>query len=217
MLGLLRAIFASGGSAAAVPTERRLTHPRDIRTGDILKFAYLPQAELSNKEFEVAQINTYIYGNLCYPEIVLKGRAGELFYMMVEEEDGDEYLGICKKIPKPDFESVIGVEALEKILQKGLGGNLKLAWKLAGFEDWLVNNYAEVDDKVVGSFVKGDARYLSDEEMLRQEKFESYILEDKSGEFSIEIEVYASGEIEACATIYHELTALEEMWPSKNI
>ncbi len=211
MFGFLKAVFA--GKAEAVENVRRLTHPRDIRTGDIIKFAYLPQAELSNKEFEVAQINTYIYGDLCYPEIVLKGRAGELFYMMVEEEDGDEYLGICKKIPKADFESVIGAETLEKILQKGLGGKLKLAWKLAGFEDWLVNDYAEVDDNVIGAFVKGDARYLSDAEMNRQEKFTSHVLEDKSGEFCIEIEVYASGEIEACATIYHELSALEEMWP----
>jgi hypothetical protein len=216
MFSLLKAIFA-GGNGAGAQSERSLSHPRDIRTGDILKFGYLPQSELSNKEFEVAQINTYIYGDLCYPEIVLQGRAGELFYMMVEEEDGDEYLGICKKIPKADFESVIGEQSLDKILQKGLGGRLKLAWKLAEFEDWLVNDYAEVDDKIVGSFVKGDARYLSDAEMARQEKFSSYILQDKSGEYAIEIEVYASGEIEACATIYHELSALEEMWPSKNI
>jgi hypothetical protein len=213
-MGFLSNLFGGGGGAAKEQV-RRLSHPRDIRTGDILKFRYLDQPELSNTEFEVAQINTYIYGNLCYPELVLKDRTGTLLYMMYEEEDGEEYLALSKKIDKAKISDVIPSELMTSLRTWGTGKKINPASVPQGFEEWLVNNYREVDDDVKGAFVKGDARYLSDEDLQRQEHFTSYILEDDEGEYAIEIEVYETGETEMCATVYHDLQAIEEMWPAQ--
>jgi len=211
-MGFLKSLFGMGSSATSV---RKLSHPRDLRTGDIIKFGYVEQPDLSNTEFEVAQINTYIYGDLCYPELVLKDRSGNLLYMMVEEEDGEEYLELSKKIAKAQIQDLFGPWDITTIQQKGTGTQVKIASKLQGFEEWLVDSYTEVDDNVRGAFVKGDARYLSVGDINRQEKFTSHLLEDSTEDYAIEIEIYSTGEMEVCATIYHDIDEIEDMWPAK--
>lgn len=211
-MGFLKTLFGTGGSASSV---RKLSHPRDLRTGDIIKFGYVEQPDLSNTEFEVAQINTYIYGDLCYPELVLKDRSGNLLYMMVEEEDGEEYLELSKKISKAQIEGLFGPWDIATITQKGTGTKVNISAKPDGFKEWLVDSYVEVDDNVRGAFVKGDARYLSAEDINRQEKFTSHVLEDSTEDYAIEIEIYSTGETEVCATIYHDIDEIEDMWPAK--
>jgi hypothetical protein len=211
MAGFFKSLF---GSREPKSDARRLAHPRDLRQGDIIKFGYIEQPELSNTEFEVTQINTYIYGDLCYPELVLKDRYANLVYMMVEEEDGDEYLALCKKIQKSEVSEVIGDDAMTRILTRGTGAQIPILKKPSGLETWLVDSYRKVDDNVKGAFVKGDVRYLSVEDINRQEKFTSHILEDSSEEYAIEIEIYSTGETEVCATVYHDIDEIEEMWPS---
>jgi hypothetical protein len=211
MAGFFKFLFGTGEPERGV---RRLSHPRDLRQGDIIKFRYVEQPDISNKEFEVTQINTYIYGDLCYPELVLKDRSGHLIYMMVEEEDGDEYLALSKKIQKSEIAEIIGADAMGRIATKGTGARISIQSKPEELETWLADSYREVDDNVKGAFVKGDARYLSVEDINRQEKFTSHILEDPTEEYAIEIEIYNTGEIESCVTVYHEIDEIEEMWPS---
>jgi hypothetical protein len=212
MVGFFQSLFGSGEPKGSA---RRLSHPRDLREGDIIKFGYIEQPDLSNTEFEVSQINTYIYGDLCYPELVLKDRSGNLVYMMVEEEDGDEYLALCKKIQKSEVSEVIGDDdVLTRILTRGTGAQVPVLKKPSGLEAWLVDSYTEVDDSVRGAFVKGDARYLAEQDINRQEKFTSHILEDATEDYAIEIEIYSTGETEVCATVYHGIDEIEEMWPS---
>jgi hypothetical protein len=201
------------GSNKNEPKARKLTHPRDLRAGDIIKFRYVDQSDVSGKEFEVSQINTYLYGDLCYPELVLKDRSGHIIYLMVEEEDGEEYLALSKKVGKGNVSDVLNQEQLDEITQRGTGTKVKITNKPEGFGQWLVSNYKEVEDNIKGAFIKGDARYLSDAEINKQEKFSSHTLVDKSDEYAIEIELYDTGEVELSATVYLEISEIEEMWP----
>jgi hypothetical protein len=211
MPGLFRSLF--GGGKSSQPPVRRLTHPRDLRQGDIIRFGYLDQSELSNTQFEVAEINTYIYGDMCYPELVLKDDTGTLLYLMVEEEDGETWLALAKKIPKSMIEAIVDTATFGQILARGAGTKVQVHSKPDGFAAWLADGYREVDDRVTGDFVRGDARYLSPEALSRREHFTSYILEDPSEEFALEIEAYDTGEVEMCATVYHDVDAIAEMWP----
>ncbi len=201
------------GSGDGKPKARRLSHPRDLRAGDIIKFRYINQSDVSGKEFEVSQINTYIYGDLCYPELILKDRSGNIIYLMVEEEDGEEYLALSKKVGKGNVSDVLSQEQLDEITQRGTGTKVTVANKPEGFDEWLVSDYKEVEDGVKGAFIKGDARYLSNAEINQQEKFSSHTLVDKSDEYAIEIELYNTGEVELSATVYLEINEIEEMWP----
>jgi hypothetical protein len=210
MAGFFKNLF---GSRAGKSKPRKLPHPRDLRIGDIVKFQYIDQSDVSGKEFEVSQINTYLYDDLCYPELVLKDRSSNIIYLMVEEEDGDEYLALSKKVSKTQMSEIISHEDMSRILKQGSGIKIGIITKPLGFESWLTDNYRVVDNNIIGSFVKGDARYLSSEEINRQEHFTSYILENSDNEYGLEIEVYKTGETELSVTVYHDIEGIEEMWP----
>lgn len=209
-MSFFRSLFGSKNSHEKI---RKLSHPRDLRVGDIIKFGFMELSDVSTKEFEVSQINTYIYGDLCYPELILKDRRGDIIFMMVEEEDGDEYLALSKKVDKAKINEIISPNDMTAIQQKGNGTSISITSKPDDFTQWLVNSYQEVDDNIKGSFVKGDARYLSDEELRRQEKFSAYILEDQDGEYALEVEVYSTGETELSVTTYQDIEEIKEMWP----
>jgi len=213
MGGFFSRLFGGGGDDT--PPQPKLEHPRDLRAGDIIKLSYLKQSDISGKTFEVSQVNTYIYGNMCYPELILKDRTGNIVFLMVEEEDGEEYLAFSKKVGKTDLHEVLPTAQVEAILKQGTGTKVKIAGKPAGLEDWLVDKYTETDDHVKGMFLKGDARMLSDEEMKRTEPFSSHTLVDKSDKYALELECYDTGEMELSVTVYHEIREIEERWPGK--
>ncbi|MDX8384035.1 MAG: hypothetical protein R8M45_08135 [Ghiorsea sp.] len=212
MAGFFSRLF---GGAKDAKVERRLTHPRDLLPGDIIKFSFLDQQDISGQQFEVAQINTYLYSRLNYPELVLKDRSGNIVYLMVEEEDGEEYLAISKKIKKAQMSTVLDQKQLDAVMKRGTGTKITVASKPEGMEQWMVKKYVETDDHVKGSFVKGDTRTLSPAEASRKENFFSHTLVDPSDKFALEIEVYESGEQELCVTVYHDIDDIDEMWPAQ--
>ena len=134
---------------------------------------------------------------------------------MVEEENGEEYLAISKKIKKAQMSAVLEQKQLDAIMERGTGTKSTVASKPEGMESWMVNTYVETDDHVKGSFVKGDVRTLSPAEASRKESFFSHTLVDPSDKFALEIEVYESGEQELCVTVYHDIDEIDEMRPAQ--
>ena len=213
MFAFLKRFFSPSEKAETV---RRLTHPQQLQTGDILKFRFSNLPDISGKEFEVSTVNSYIYGDIGYSECVLKDRDNNLLYLMVEEEDGEEYLALSKKIDKSDLVKFISPSDLEAIKTKGLGTQVTCSVDaLKDMERWVTKSYEVVDADIKGSFVKGDIRFMQETEMQKREHFSSYLLECNDYEdAAIEIEIYSTGEIEACATAYLEFSDIEEMWPA---
>lgn len=210
MIGFLKKFL---GFKTPPQLHRVLSHPRDLQPGDILKFGYLSLPDVSQKSFEVIQVNTYLYDSLFYPEFVLKDATGKLLYMMVEEEDGEEYFGLSKKIPKALMEELLSPQSTDSLCSSKKSIKIeKIPSELRG---WVVTQYLLEDENVVGSFIKGNARTLSAQEINQGEKFTSFIFEDRSSEYAIEIEEYATHEIEFCATTYHDFDVIEELWPVK--
>lgn len=205
MAGFFNKLF---GSRDASDT-RKLSHPSQLREGDFLKLKFLPQSDLSGKTFEVSKVNTYTYDGADYPEKILKDREGNIIFMMIEEEDGEEYVGFSKKVPKSQIREIIHQNTLDSILEPGTGITLKASNKPEGFEQWLVDAYRETDE-YKGHFAKGDAR--ADESQVG-EKFKSFLLTDTSDEYALEIEVYGTNEIELSATVYHDINVIEEILP----
>ena len=210
MAGFFNKLFSLFGSSKPDKT-RRLTHPRDLRQGDFLKFQFLPQSEVSGKTFEVNKVNTYSYDGMHYPEMILKDREGTIIFMTIEEEDGEEHIGLSKKVPKSQIREIIPQDTLDRIFEKGTGESLRLRKENhpEGFENWLVEAYRE-SDEYKGNFAKGDAR---SNQARTGENFKSYLLTDSSDEYALEIEVYGENEIELSATVYHDINTIEEILP----
>lgn len=188
---------------------RLLSHPRDLHQGDLIKFKFLSQEELSGKTFEISQVNTYSYDDEIYPEYVLKDNSSNIIYLMVEEEDGEEYLALSKKIKKSQIHEILTQEQLDIVAKKGRGAKITPNSIPSNLSEWLVKSYIETESNIKGSYVKEDARKGTDHP---HHNFTSYTLTDSSDEYAIEIEVYSSNEIEVSATIYHEVSEIEDMW-----
>ena len=101
-----------------------------------MKFKFF-QSEASGKIYEVFKVNTYNYDGVNYPEMILKDKEGNIIFMMVEEEDGEEYIGLSKKIPKAEIRNIIHQNTLDSILQAGTGITVKVQQKPDGFEKWI--------------------------------------------------------------------------------
>ncbi len=209
-MSFFKKIFGLGDKE---PDVRKLSHPRDLLAGDIIKFGFLNQTDVSGNQFEVSQVNTYLYGDLGYPELVLKDRSGNIIFMMVEEDDGEEYLALSKKIEKARIHNVVSPEDFDAIKVPNVGTTVNIKDKPEGLDEWLVSKYRKVDDSVKGAYLKGDARFLTDDELKRQERFSSHVLEDLKGGHAIEVAIYESGEIEMSATVHLDIGEIEEMWP----
>lgn len=204
-MGFFDNIFRKKEPAA----ERRLRHPQDLRKGDFVTFQFLPQQEVSGKTFEVSKVNTYTYDGVDYPEMILKNKEGDIIFMMVEEEDGEEYVGLSKKVPKTMIRDLIDQEMLDLIFARGTGVRVNLQSKPEELSAWLGDKYMETDE-YLGHFSKGDARA---KEFGQDERFRAYELHDHSDEFAIEIEVYGKEEVEMSLTVYHDINVIEEILP----
>ncbi len=210
MFSKLKRLFTGSGSSSRV-----VSHPADLAKGDIIVFGYSDILELTENQFQISKVNTYMYGDMAYPELVLKDRSKNIIYMMVEDEDGEEYLAISKKIPKNMVNDIISKEDIQQIVKGEFSGDIKLKAKPIGMQpEWFEYEYKLVDRNVKGSFILGDARLLSDEEMKKQQRFNSYIFEDSTSEFALEVEVYETGEVELSVTIYADLEEIKEIWPA---
>jgi len=207
MVGFFGKLFGAGKSNET----RRLTHPCELRKGDFVKFGIVPQPEVSGQTFEVYKVNTYSYGSIDYPEMILKDSVGNIIFMMIEEEDGEEYVALSKKVPKAQIREILPQEALDWIFEKGTGTQWGLDKKVVpeGFSRWVAAKYTETDEEQ-GRFSKGDARA---EQAGGDELFKSYTLTDPSDEYALELEVYGQNEVELSTTVYHDISVIEEILP----
>jgi hypothetical protein len=202
-MGFFQKLFGGNSSSKEI---RKLSHPRDLLEGDIIKVGFTSQDNLSNQEFLISQTNYYIYDNIEYPEYVLKNKSGDIAYLMVEEEDGDEYLSFSKKLTKSQLPDLIDEGNLSAIFKKGTGLKVSIeSGKLPELSEWLTSNYTKTDDNIKGYFKKASSG--------ASEGFTSYLLTDKSDKYAIEIEKYKTNETEISATVYHDISVIEEMWP----
>ncbi len=205
MFGFIKRLFQSKENNEG----RTLSHPCDLRQGDFVKFQFLPQPEVCGNLFEVNKVNTYRYDGVEYPEMILKDGKGNIIFMMIEEEDGEEYIGLSKKVPTAMIRNIIPQTSLDSILQEGTGLRLQISQKPEGFEPWLANSYTETDE-YRGIFSKGDGR---SGQKGADEHFKSHHLTDPSDEYALEIEVYGTGEIELSTTVYHDINVIDEILP----
>lgn len=230
MLSFLK-FFFGGSSPKEPPAVRPLETVEDLRPGDVIEFGYLDQLQLSNRQFTVEQVSTYIYGNLCYPEVILKGDDNDVFYLMYENEDGEEYLALSRKIPKARITAILTGAGLEQLLEEmeAVSSNQPVPRKLGTdygklhslpqsgpehWRQWLAGEYYIDDAMVKGEFVRSDARYLKDEALQSLlEPFTSWTFIDEEDEKALEFELYSTGEMEVSATVYLSLSAISLMLP----
>ena len=95
-----------------------LQHPKDLRVGDIIKFAFLPQDDLTNQRFEVIEVNTYDFEDEMTTSFSLKGESGNIIWLSAQNEDGEEYLAVSKKLTRGQVTTLFDADAFAEVFRR---------------------------------------------------------------------------------------------------
>ena len=211
MKNLFKAVFSKNNETVA----RELNHPRDLQTGDIIKFQYLPQSDLSNKQFEISNINTYDFEDRNLTEFTLTGDNKDAIYLIVNETDDEPFLSLSKKIQRPDVEKLFDLDEFSELFDNEDHSLLNRLNEPENLENWTANQYRQEIFAEGGYFHKGDYRNkIIPEDENSGDDFEYYLAIDDSRKHVVEAEVYDDGETDVIITLRLPLTSIEEMWAS---
>lgn len=211
MKNLFKSVFSKEEKKEA----RQLHHPRDLDTGDILKFQYLPQSEISNQQFEIESVNTYDFEDRKLTEFALKGDVQSGIFLTVDENDDEAFLSIARKIPRTDVETLFDLDTFSELFDNDEHTILKRLNEPNNLENWTAPQYRQEIFAEGGYFHKGDYRQRAIPESEDSgDEFEYYLAIDDTRSYTIEAEVYDDGETEIIVTIRRPITDIEDMWPS---
>ncbi len=214
MKNWIKSIFSSHEESQAV---RQLTHPRDLQLGDIIKFRYLSQPDLSNQQFEVKQINTYDFEDRNLTEFVLRGVAAEPIYLTVNEYEDEPFLSISRKINKDMVAQLFDLDEFALLFDDESHNILHRQTEPPELAGWTAETYQQEIFAERGYFYKQDFRGRSVPESTEDaEDFDYYLAIDATRQYVIEAEVYDGGETDVLVTIRRPLEDIEEMWPGSN-
>jgi len=208
-------LFGKGGKGDA-ETIRPLNHPSELDKGDIIKLSFLDQQDLSNKRFEVDDVNTYDFKGEQSTSFTLKGESGEIVFLSVERKNGKEYLAFSRLLKRSEVLELFDEQDFASVFDEGANTRLERRAAPASFEDWTAAQYVEEEDCSQGYYHEGDYRNRSLPRFEDESSsLEYYLLQDPHGDFAIGIEVYESGETEVSAIIYLDIPTIAELWPAR--
>lgn len=194
---------------------RTLENPRDLITGDILKFDFMPQSDLSNNQFQVTAVNTYDFEDRKLTEFTLKGESEESIYLIVDETGDEPFLSFSKKINRNIVEDVFNMDEFAAIFDSEDPASLNRIAEPANLENWTTDKYLQEVYAEGGYYHKGDYRNKTiPPNETDGDDFEYYMLIGNKREFVIEAEVYDGGETDIIVSIRRPLSDIEEMHPA---
>lgn len=194
---------------------RTLEHPRDLNTGDIIKFDFMPQSDLSNKQFQVSDVNTYDFEDRKLTEFTLKGDAAGQIYLTVDETGDEPFLSFSKKINRNIVEQLFDMDEFASIFDTEAPTTLNRIAETSDLENWMTDRYLQEIYAEGGYYHKGDYRNKAiPENESDGDDFEYYLLIGNKRQFVVEAEVYDGGETDVIISIRRPLTDIEEMHPA---
>ena len=211
MKNLFKAVFTKDKTVTRI-----LEHPRDLDTGDIIKFQYLQQSDLSNKQFEISAVNTYDFEDRKLTEFTLTGDIKSAIYLIIDETGDEPFLSLSKKIKRPIVEALFNMDEFGELFDNEDHSILNRQSEPEDLTGWTTDKYRQEIFAEGGYYHKGDYRNKSvPEEESAGDEFEYYLAIGDNRKFTVEAEVYDDGETDIILTVRLPITNIEEMWPSE--
>lgn len=211
MKNLFKAVFSKDKTVTRV-----LDHPRDLDMGDIIKFQFLAQSDISNKQFEISAVNTYDFEDRKLTEYTLTGDTKDAIYLIVDETGDESFLSLSKKIQRPDVEKLFDMDQFSELFDNEDHSILNRQNEPDYLSGWTTTQYRQEIFAEGGYYHKGDYRNKTiPEEESAGDEFEYYLAIGDNRKFTVEAEVYDDGETDIILTVRLPITNIEEMWPSE--
>jgi hypothetical protein len=198
---------------------RVLEHPKDLVKGDMLQmmdsFALPPQ--LKGQTLHLVDVNTYQYEYANEYEYVLKGDTGGSIFLVVENNDGEEWANFSLKISRNDVENLFGLDQFAEIFDSEDLVTIKRIKDVDGFERWTTDTYVQESHPSTGYFYEADYRGKTVPKDVEDggEPVECINLSDPDDSFSIGIEVWDDGETDISLTLSRPLSDIVDLFPGK--
>lgn len=199
--------------------QRQLSHPKDLQLNDMVQLQdsfILPQ-ELKGQTLKVVDINTYQYQYSTETEFVLRGESRTPIFLVVENEDGEEWANFSVKIERGDVEHLFSLEQFADIFDSEDMTELARNEEIdASLQQWTSEHYSQEGEPSVGYFHEKDYRdkELSNYEEDGGEPLESISLSDDDGKFFINIEIWENGDTDVSLTVCRPLSDIVELYPA---
>lgn len=215
-MSLFKSIFSSGKDT---PAPRELNHPRDLRTGDIIKFGFSAQDELTNQSFRIAKIFTYDIsesGQRDQTYLMLEGEGNETLRLNVLNERGTERLEIGRAVFPDQVEQVFNIEAFAHIFDPDSGSNnvLDRIAEPAFLSGWTGETYRQEAANQAYMY-QGDYRGRSLPFDKRGEGFDYYRLVSDDRNYAVQMEVFDGGRTDVFLSVLLSASKIEEMFPGE--
>ena len=199
------------------PVERQLTHASQLKTGDMLtlidSFAY--PNWLKGQTLKVTDVQTYQYQHSAEYEFVLESESGNVVFLQIEREDGEEFANFSIKIQRDDVAEIFTLDEFARIFDEEALTHITTAQTPEAFERFLASSYQQSEAPYVCYFHNKDYRQLSLPRYQDEsgEPCEVINLVSDDENHSINIEIWEGGETEISLTLSRTISDIVDLFP----
>jgi len=197
---------------------RQLDNVDQLKEGDIVSFKDRPPLPISlqGKDFEVIQVAGYQYNSDNQNDFTLKSADDQIISLCVEQEDGEVYLCISRKIPQNQVLSLFNEDDFSMLWGEDYP-QLEVQQVPNDLQDWVDRVYEQKMKDGTAFYYKRDLReqppsqYEDDDSM----EMRYHECEGQSGDFGLTVEIYEDGETDVSLVAYVPLDVIDDLHPAE--
>ncbi|MBD1582393.1 DUF4178 domain-containing protein [Pseudoalteromonas sp. S16_S37] len=199
---------------------RQLSDPTQLKAGDMLtlidSFAY-PQW-LKGQTLRVVAVNTYQYQHSAEYEMVLENNSGQVVFLQIEQEDGEQWANFSIKIQRDDVDEIFTLDEFARIFDEDSLTEITVANKPEQFSQFLATSYKQTEAPFVSYFHEHDYRgqALPRYEQEGGEPCEMLCLESNDGNHGLNIEIWDGGHTDVSLTLTRPVSDIVELFPGSD-
>jgi hypothetical protein len=193
---------------------RILETPQQLKAGDIISLKYresLPES-LREQQFEVVKVGAYEYSSGVNKEVVLKGEENQLYFMSIENEDGEDQLCFSNKISRQQALALFSEDAFSQLWSEDWI-ELKVVENIDALKGWYTSQYSQTIKEQEAYFYDRDCE---DEDLSLAEDGDELRYHECEGvddHYGLNVEIWGDGSTDVFLQVYCPTEVIEEMWP----
>lgn len=197
--------------------ERQLNHASELKKGDMFtvidSFAY--PSWLKGQSLRVIDIQTYQYQHSSDTEFVLETNSGQVVFLQIEQDDGEEFANFSIKIQRDEVEQIFGLDDFARIFDEESLTNIQVQNTPERFTQFLAKSYQQTESPYVCYFHNKDFRgqSLPRYEQEGGEPCEMICLASPDEGHGLNIEIWDGGETEVSLTLTRPITDIVDLFP----
>ncbi|CAM4065817.1 hypothetical protein [Pseudoalteromonas byunsanensis] len=202
-----------------VPT-RQLTEPSQLKVGDMLtlidSFAY--PKWLKGQSLRVVAVHTYQYQYGAEYEMVLENQSGQVVFLQIEQEDGEQWANFSIKVQREDVDDIFTLDEFARIFDEDSLTQISVVNAPERFSQFLGNSYQQTQAPFVCYFHQRDFRQqtLPQFEQEGGEPCEIITLASDDDKHSLNIEIWDGGETDVSLTLSRPISDIVELFPGSD-